>query len=364
MEPVRARSEAANRALAQVDVLARELQDPYLFSRLLTRREAVSSSVMEGTNSTLDELLTIEESSDGTVGEAAAQVRDYALALDTLVPRARDEGPALFTVPLFQDLHRTVMRGDTTYRDIPGDLRKGVVWIGAGGQDINYSTFNPPPPAFVAECLERTAGYMRCDGMQQQTQGLLTRMAVAHAHFEAVHPFRDGNGRVGRLLLPLMMAAEGQLPLYLSPYIEAHKVLYYGALKDAQQRLEWHAMIGFLADAVVGTVDELLKTRTALASLRGIWLQRRAFRAGSTALRALDLLPHYPVITAGRLAAILGVSAPAASAALVQLQEAGILVERTGYRRNRIFAAAEVLSVINRPFGAAPVLPGDSMEDQ
>jgi Fic family protein len=182
-------------------------------------------------------------------------------------------------------------------------------------------------------------------------------MAVAHAHFEAVHPFADGNGRVGRLLLPLMMAAEGQVPLYLSPFIEANRTAYYAALKAAQQRLEWHEVVGFLADAIAGTVDELLTTRRALENIRHIWLSRRRFRAGSAALRALDFLPHYPVATVGRLAVLLDVSWPQAAQAASQLVEVGILEERTGYRRNRLFTAREALAIINRPFGEEPILP-------
>lgn len=357
LEAVLARSEAANRALARVDILASELHDPYLFSRVLTRREAVSSSGIEGTYSTLDELLAVEETEDAEATEAAVQVKDYALALDTFLPQAREQGPAVFSVDLLRDLHRVVMRGDTAYKDVPGDLRQIVAWIG-GGRDIAYSTFNPPPPDRVPECLAQTVKYLRSEGMQQQTQGLLTRMAIAHTHFEAVHPFRDGNGRVGRLLLPLMMAAaEGHVPLYLSPYIEAHKTGYYAALKDAQQRLQWHAVVGYLADAVVGTVDELMVTRAALAELQEIWLHRRRFRTRSAALRALDVLPHYPVITVKRLATILDVTFEAASTAVDQLVGAGILEERTGHRRNRHFAAVEALRIINRPFGAEPVMP-------
>lgn len=353
--PVLARSEAANRAFARVDALAADLKDPYLLSRVLTRREAVSSSGIEGTHATLDELLVVEETGDGEATAAAAQVRDYARALDSFLPSAQAEGTAIFTVDLVRSLHRAVMKGDALYKDVPGDLRQVVAWIGGGG-DIAYSTFNPPPPDEVLACLEQTVDYLRCQGMQQLTQGLLTRMAIGHAHFEAVHPFRDGNGRVGRLLLPLMMAAEGHVPLYLSPYIEAHKLAYYEALKAAQQRLEWHALVGYLADAVVGTVDELMVTRAALGVLREMWLQRRPFRAGSAPLRALDVLPHYPVITVNRLAKILDVSFRAAATAVDTLQQAGILTERTGYRRNRHFAATEVLTIINRPFGAEPVL--------
>lgn len=346
----------ATAALARVDTLADELADPYLISRILPRREAVSSSSIEGTNSTLDELLSVEEGAEAVVTDAAEQVRDYALALDTLVPRARAEGPEIFTRELVQGLHRTVMRGDKHYRDKPGDLRNSVVWIGGGG-DIAYSTYNPAPPEAVPAGLEDSMRYMRGDGMQKMTQGLIVRMAVAHSHFEAVHPFRDGNGRVGRLLLPLMMAAEGHTPLYLSPYIEAHKGRYYGSLKAAQQRQEWQHIAGFISEAIVGTVNELMITREALAKLRNLWIDRRKFRRGSAALRALDVLPHYPIITAKRLGAILGISVQAALHSIDQLVAAEVLKERTGHARNRIFAAHEVLSIINRPFGEFPILP-------
>jgi Fic family protein len=357
MHAVATRLSAADAALARIDTLAAALADPYLISRILPRREAVSSSSIEGTNSTLDELLLIEETGDEEAEDAARQVRDYALALDDLVPRARAEKHALFTAQLIADLHRAVMAGDSEYKDVPGELRTRVVWIGGSGQ-IAYSTYNPAPPADIAACLEETMSYMRCEGMQALNQSLIVRMAVAHAHFEAVHPFRDGNGRVGRLLLPLMMAAEGRTPLYLSPYVEAHKSAYYASLKAAQHRLEWHEAAGFFADAIVGTADELLATRDALSALGDLWRAQRKFRQGSAALKALDVLPHYPVLTIKRLADILDVSVPAASQAVDQLMEAGVLTERTGYARNRIFAAADALSIINRPFGEAPILPG------
>jgi Fic family protein len=267
-----------------------------------------------------------------------------------LVPQARQHGNAIFTLPLIQDLHRAVMRDAPDYADTPGALRERVVWI--GGVNINHSTYNPPPPDAVAGCLAETIDYLGNTGLQATHQDVLTRMAVAHTHFEAVHPFRDGNGRVGRLLLPLMMAADGQVPLYLSPGIEAHKDRYFASLKAAQQRLDWAEMVAFLADMVVETVDELMATRAALAALREVWLDRRRFRKGSAALTALDLLPHYPVMTARRLGDLLDISAPQAALALRQLQDAGIVAEKTGYARNRVFVATEALAIINRPFGA------------
>ncbi|WP_298961808.1 Fic family protein [uncultured Methylobacterium sp.] len=348
----------ASAAIERVGAIAREMHDPYLISRILVRQEAVSSSAIENTNSTLDELLTADDVLDqpddqNRIASQVRQVRDYALLLDRLVPQAVEQGDAIFSLDLIRRLHAEVMRGDPDYEDVPGELRQIVVWIGGLGQ-ISRSTWNPPPPDRVRACLDQTIDYLRNEGMQSMTQNLVVRMAIAHTHFEAVHPFRDGNGRVGRLLLPLMMAAGGAIPLYVSPFIDANKAAYYEALKRAQQRLEWYAIIGFIADAIVATADELDLTRAALTRLRGEWLGRRRFRRNAASTRALDLLPHYPILTVRRLAAILGVTFTQATQAVEQLVDVGILTERTGYARNRIFVANEVLAIVNRPFGRDP----------
>lgn len=350
---------AASAALGKVQAIAQEMADPYLISRILKRQEAVSSSSIEGTNSTLDELLAVEDADEDGRSEVR-QVRDYAQLLDRLLPDATERGYRVFDLDLVRRLHAEVMKSDPDYKDEPGELRDSVVWIGGG--HIAYSTWNPPPPAQVRPCLLETIDYLRNEGMQSMTHNLVVRMAVAHAHFEAVHPFRDGNGRVGRLLLPLMMAAEGRVPLYLSPYIDAHKHDYYAALKRAQQRLEWEAIVGFVSDAVVATVDELMVTRGALAMLREDWTGRRKFRKGAASTRALDLITDHPVLTVKRLAGLLDVTVAQTNQAVGQLVEAGILSERTGYARNRIFAATEVLTIVNRPFGHPPACPTEGEE--
>ena len=346
-----AANEAAQRALAEADVMARELKDPFLLSRVLTRKEAVSSSAIEGTHSTLDELLVAEETNQEEASPATRQVRDYVFALESLLPRAREIGHAIFSIDLVRQLHRNVMKSDPDYTDAPGEFRSRVVWIGGTGH-IGTSTYSPPPPDVIDECIQQNVDYLKCEAMQAMTRGLITRMAVAHAHFEAVHPFRDGNGRVGRLLLPLMMAGDGRVPLYLSPYIEAHKDHYYDGLKAAQQRLDWPAIVGFMADAVVGTVAEARRTRADLSLLQASWKTRRSFREPSAALRAIDILHEYPIVTIRRLESRLGVSFQAASTAVRQLMEIGVLVERTGYKRNRLFSAEEAIKILNRPFGA------------
>lgn len=141
----------ASAALARVSTLADELEDPFILNRVLPRREAVSSSAIEGTNSTLDELLQVEEGC-GAATDAARQVRDYATILDALLPRARQQGHGFFQPAVVEELHRAVMKSDTACEDKPGALREAVVWIGGRG-DISQSTYNPTPPANIAASL-------------------------------------------------------------------------------------------------------------------------------------------------------------------------------------------------------------------
>jgi len=343
------RLQAAIAAIAQIDQLAATMNDPFYVSRILVRQEAVSSSSIEGIHSTLDELLELEEEFVESRGEAE-QVRDYALVMESVIPQARASGPEIFDLQFISDLHRALMIHDPDYRDVPGELREKVVWIG-GLRDIAQSTFNPPPPKEVPRCVADTISYLRDEGMQAMSQSIVERMAIAHAHFEAVHPFLDGNGRVGRILMAVAMAANRHAPLYLSPYIEANKQAYVNALKAAQQRLEWGEIVTFIADAIVGTAAEIRHTRDALAEMAERWMRRRKFRTNSAAERSLEVLPNYPVMTVARLASSLSVSFRSANTAIEQLVQAGILRERTGYSRNRIFIAPEVFRIINRPFG-------------
>ncbi|WP_189382904.1 Fic family protein [Gemmobacter nanjingensis] len=326
----------------------------FLLSRLIRRQEALSSSGMEGTQSTLAAVLS------GDVGNeqdaTARQVRRYAMALDTLVPQAEKIGPDIFTPAHFAAVHHEVLNNDPDYKGGPGEIREKVVWIGATGKDIAYSTWNPPGPEHIMACLEDTAAYMRGNGPHTVNQGLILRLAIAHAHFEAVHPFLDGNGRVGRLLIPLMLAAEGHEPVYLSPWIEANRTIYYEALKAAQQRLDPTPLVGAIATGIVETEKELTKTRDALATLTDLWKQRVKLRQRSSASETLKLLPFCPVLSVRTLMELLSVTAKAAGEGIDRLVDARILEEITGNARNRIFISRDVLRIISRPFGAEPVL--------
>lgn len=354
-------SELHSRALAAIekaDTLIAELPQPFLITRTLARQEAVVSSRIEGTHSTLDELLAYEATEDDqTAGSDVKVVRGYAIALEEMIPIVERDGRASFSMDMVRRLHRIITENDDAYPDTPGDLRRHVVWIGGTGH-IADSTYNPPPPDDVPACLGDQIEFLNCHGMEQH-MSLPTRMAIAHTHFEAVHPFRDGNGRVGRLLLPMMMVAEGHQPLYLAGYCERNKAAYYAALKAAQQRLEWRPILEFMFAGICEATHEALATRTALRRLPGIWRAQYSYRQGAAATRSLDVLAGYPIVTVGRLATLLDISFNAANRGADRLIERGVLTERTGGKRNRIFAAPDVLRIINRPFGAEPLLPGD-----
>jgi len=346
----------AMKAIQKADRIAATLPSHFLLSRILVRQEAVNSSSIEGTHSTLDAVLEAEEAGeDAEVDSETGLVRDYAVALEHFLDLIATRKRNGFSLELIQALHRNIMARDPDYEDVPGEWRKRVVWI--GGRGIEHSVFNPPPPARVKACLEDHSAYLRTDGLQQVTQSIIVRLAVAHSHFEAVHPFRDGNGRAGRLLIPLILAADEHAPLYLSPYISANKTRYADALKAAQQGLDYAPLVNLLSDALIASVREAEQSIEALGRLKPIWAARRKLRKNSAAEKAIELLAGYPVVTAKRLSQNLAVTYAAANNGISQLVEAGILSEHTGHRRNRIFIARDVLRIYNRPFGDEPELP-------
>ena len=341
---------AAMQALGRANALPQQYPYHFLLSRVLVRKEAVASSDIEGTHSTLDALLEAEETSGEDASEADLLVRDYAIALELAIADVEAHGADAFTIHTIEKLHRALMRNDKDFlkkHGPPGEFRRKQVRI--GGRDFNDLTYNPPPHANVLACMAEHIAYLRCEGMQQLHQSIIVQMAVAHAHFEAVHPFADGNGRVGRLLLPLMLCAAGQTPLYLAPYIAAFKPDYYSSLRAAQQRLDFVPLIAHLSRAISNTVTDAETAVRRLTDLQAAWTQRKKFRNKSAAQKMLDKLLWHPVVTAKSVERLAGCSPAAARTALAQLAEADVLFERTGKRRYRIFQAREVLRIYKNP---------------
>ncbi len=351
---------AANETLNQLPRLENLNDLDRLVLGLLVRREALQSSRMEGTWSTIEQVLTPANQIEKEEKSARASVVAYAHTLEKSFEQATIKGLHIFTEDLIREMHKEMMSRDPEFRGLPGVFRSEIgpgVYATIGGLNRpENSVYNPVPPKYLQKTLQDNIVWLTDEENIELSRagmapGLMVRMARGHWHFEAVHPFTDGNGRVGRMLMVLQMAAEGIAPLYLSGFIEAKKQDYYDSLKSAQMQLNEVPLIHFLCEAIIESFDESQKTKKALIQLPELWSARARFRQDSAAQRMLSLLLEAPLVTVKYVQEKLEISQPAAKRAIDQLQEAKILRERTGLSRNRIFAAEEVIELLARPFG-------------
>lgn len=332
-----------------------------LINYLFVRREAVQSSRMEGTWSTIDAVLSPVSEDDSDLAEGVISVRSYAHALEGIFDHAYKNKESIFSLSTICHLHAEIMKKDSSYLGIPGNLREpdkpgALVYIG-GLHRPEDSIYNPVPAQYVAKSLEKVlAWYSNKDLAAKGDAGvginLIARMAIGHAHFEAVHPFPDGNGRVGRAIWPLQMIASGSMPLYLSGFVEKEKKDYYEALQFAQKKLDYSKMIDFISSAIISSSHEMKVTKDKILSLPGLWQIRGNFRKNSTAEKSLSLILKMPIFTTNGLRELIGCSAPAAAKAVDDMVKKKIIKERTGHKRNRIFAAEEVILLLARDHGS------------
>jgi Fic family protein len=339
----------AHEALASVRASTRRLPNPDLIARTLDRREAVLSSQIEGTQADVAQLLDYEATGDveGLPPDVHVTL-NYVRALDLGLAQVRARGPGALTVDLLCHLHAVLMAGVVDYPDAPGRLRTIQNWI--GGASIYAARFVPPPPGQLQAPLRDLEDFLQPDRSAPAVLSIVLRLAIAHAQFEAIHPFRDGNGRVGRVLLPLMLAAEGYPPIYLAGYLKRHQHAYYERLAGAQLRGDWLAWARFLADGIVAAAREAAALAEAMLALKAEWQAALAgLRADAAARHLPALLLGTPVVTVNLVRERLGVSFPAANAAVAALVERGILAQPVTRGRNRVFAASALVSLLNRP---------------
>ena len=337
----------AHESLGLIRQLITDLPNPDLIARTLDRREAVQSSQIEGTHAEVDELFEYEATGDdeGLSGDVRVTL-NYVKALDVGLAAVRQVGNAAITKSLIQDLHRVLMDGVKDYRDVPGELRTIQNWIGSG--NIYDASLVPPPPNQVSPCLDDLMSLLQYQADGVAMVSIVVRLAIAHAQFEAIHPFRDGNGRVGRLLLPIMLAAEDYPPVYLAGYLKSNQRSYYDTLLGVQTRGEWQAWVGFLARGIVESCNEAAEMTRRLLALRDEWRKRVAsLRGDATGRKLVEILIGSPIMTANSVKEQLGVSFPAANTAIGQLVDLGIL-QASERRRNRIFIAGQVVSLLRR----------------
>ncbi len=353
----------ANATLARLPTFGEMTPIDKLINYFFVRREAVESSRMEGTWSTIDSVLTPGDAYDtGHARTENQSVRGYAHALERQFNGAFKDKERIFTERLIREIHKDIVSKDPRFRGIPGAFRKpggpgDVVLIG-GSSRKEESTYNPAPPRFVKASLTGVLDWLSDEDLAQKGDAgvagftLAVRLAVGHAHFEAVHPFSDGNGRVGRALWPLQMICAGRMPLYLSGYVEDRKAAYGRALQEAQKKLSYAPIIEFICEAIVQSDAEAKITRAAIEALPKRWKDRARFRANSASQRALDVLLRKPLITTTLLLEELKVSRQAATLAVNQLVERRVVRKRGQAGRTHIYAAEELIAVLSRRFGS------------
>jgi len=333
-------------ALGRLDGLGHRLPNPHLLIRPFARIEAVGSSRIEGTQASLIDLYAAEAEvplfPPPEIKDDALETRNYVRALETSVAMLQE---LPISIRLLRKAHQTLMEGVRGKSRGPGELRKGQNWI--GGRDLPTATYVPPPHHLVPDLLASLERYINQEPTPYHP---LIDLALVHYQFEAIHPFWDGNGRIGRLLITLMLLDKGLLSqplLYLSAYFEDTREDYYRLLQKVTHEGDWRSWVAYFLRGVLTQANDALKRSARLVELRERYRSAlQGAHANSTLLLVVDHLFSRPVFTVRQLETELGISFATANKAVARLTQAGILTELTGQRRNRLFAANEVLDLL------------------
>lgn len=312
---------------------------------MYVKKEAVLSSQIEGTQSTLSDLLRFEtEARAGKPIDDIREVSNYANAMMHGLERLKD---LPLSLRLIREIHERLLhrgRGETKN---PGEFRRSQNWI--GGTRPSNALFVPPPPNELDECLNALEHFMHEEDSRLPS---LIKAGLIHVQFETIHPFLDGNGRIGRLLITLYLCVTGVMRkplLYLSLYLKTHRADYYRLLQEVREHGKWEAWLEFFLSGIIETANQAFDAATRIAELFKEDRKRVAEdsdRAGS-ALRIHDLFRQNPFWTSNQLVQKTKLSAPTVNAALNDLERLGILEEITGRKRNRVFSYRQYLSILS-----------------
>ncbi len=333
----------ADSALSELSGLGRLIPNPHLLIAPYVRKEAVLSSRIEGTSTDLSELLKDEAGAHVPERDPAdvREVRNYVSALEYGVRRLKT---LPLSLRLVRELHERLMRGVRGDRSTPGEFRRSQNWIGPPRSTIETATYVPPPVEEMSACLNSWERFLHERGKLPD----LIACALMHEQFEAIHPFLDGNGRVGRLLITLYLLERERLSqplLYLSAYVERNRDEYYALLQAVRTRGEWNSWLLYFLRGVDEISKEAVDRAWRLTNLREK-LRKKLARHG-TAVQLLDELFKNPYVTVARAQKLLGVTNPTARQAVKRLQGAGILQETTGRDWGKLFLAKPILKVLD-----------------
>ena len=348
--PVRLRElhhplDRANQALGRLDGIRSALPDPKLFLYMYVRKEALLSSQIEGTQSSLSELLRFE--SDRAPGApVAADVEDvsnYVAAMRHGINRLAE---LPISVRLIREVHGKLLASGRGAAGQPGEFRRSQNWI--GGTRPGNARFVPPPQERVIELMADLERFVHDD---TQALPFLVKVGLIHAQFESIHPFLDGNGRVGRMLITLLLCAQGVLKaplLYLSLYFKLHRDEYYALLRATRTTGDWEAWLRFFLEGVVETSHQAVETAQEMLRLFGDDRRRieALGRPAASALRVHGMLQERPVGAVADMARRLGISTPTVAKSLRHLEALGVVKEITGRHRGRMFSYDAYLNVL------------------
>ncbi len=344
----------ADRLIGRLAGEGGRLPNPHVLMRPFLRREAVLSSKIEGTQATLGELLAAEA---GAVvdrsPEDLREVGNYVVALEHGISRLKK---LPVCVRLVRELHQKLMTGVRGHQAAPGHFRTTQNWIGPPGSTLATATFIPPPPGEVEPCLAAWEKFLH----QSELPPLVT-IALAHYQFEAIHPFLDGNGRVGRLLVTLFLIERKFLPtplLYLSAFFEASRREYYDNLRGVSERAAWYAWLEYFLLGMARMSEDALSRTARINALIAEWHQLVAGESTSTPSRVIGLLAANPFLTTTGAARQLGVAFTTAQRAIERLERSRIVRPTTDARRDRVYCAQTLLDILEEPAQLRPELGG------
>lgn len=319
------------------------LENPHLLIRPFVRREAVLSSRIEGTQATISEILADEAGAQvDRAPDDLKEVRNYVLALEDGVKLLRK---LPLSLRLAKDLHRTLMKGVRGDAAAPGEFRRVQNWI--GGRTPETARFVPPPPDKLPACLDAWEKYLH-----ERDLPPLIQAALIHYQFEAIHPFIDGNGRVGRLLITLFLIEREVLPsplLYLSAFFEATRADYYDLLTGVTERDGWKRWILYFLHGITTQSQDALSRVERINRLRNDWNRSLTTRLSSNIMKLLDRITANPFVTVKGAEKDLGVAFTTAQRAIDLLVERKILVQTDDAKRGRVYVAKRLLDILDEP---------------
>lgn len=335
----------ANTALGRLDGMSMILPDHSLFLYMYVRKEAVLSSQIEGTQSSLSDLLLFEnQDAPGAPIDDVTEVSNYVAAMNYGLERLKSFPLSL---RLIREIHEKLMtRGRGSHKQ-PGEFRTSQNWI--GGTRPGNALFVPPPPEQLLECLDPFEKFLHDETIKLP---VLIKAALAHVQFETIHPFLDGNGRLGRLLITFILCAEGILKeplLYLSLYFKTHRQTYYDLLQSVRETGDWEKWVEFFLNGVIETAHQATRTAQRVLQLfeRDRLKIEQSGKSTAGVMTVHNYLRQHPITNTGKIRDTAKLSLPTVLRSLAVLEELAIVKEVTGKDRHKLFAYSEYLNILN-----------------